>query len=764
LIKIPKIDFEFSQVGKPINAGMITKINKIKDFGVFKNFNGSSLTDFKTFNLIYGWNYSGKTTLSRVFRCLEKGKLHDDYKSATFEVAHQSGKYDNTFISTANIRVFNSDFIRENLKWDADNIEPILLLGAENIELQKKLEESVKKLKLSEEKLLTLRKEREEKEKKLKKALTDKARSIGTLLSLRNFDRDNLVRFVEAVQPAHSLSSDDFEKFKARAISTEHKPLIDMPRLAFLDLESQKNEVENILGKQVSSSNQIQKLLNDKALGSWVEQGKKLHEQKLNCEFCGNPLPYDLLDKLNKHFSKEYDLLKNSISTKIAKLEGLKINQALPTETAFYPDIQPEYQLTGSLLVRGIEDYNKVIDSFINDLRGKQLEPFNKLALTSVVIDTQKIEEALKNFNATISKNNKRTSDFDIEKNEAIEKIKCHFALEFEKEESYSATKGQLVVDQSAIDELTKDIEHEKKGILEIQSQLSETVKGASQINNYLKIFFGKDDVKIEATSDNKFKLIRGDEVAKNLSEGEKTAISFVYFTTKLEEQNNKLGDTIVYIDDPVSSLDSTHLFNIYSFIKNTFYQLVEDQNGGKIHSPKCKQLFISTHNFEFYNLIYDWFDKTKKDHRNYFTVERTRNTTKDESVVKASSSLIQKYKSEYAYLFSIIFNFHGTPSDTTESIYYLPNILRKFLETYLNFKFLTASAIDESIGELIPNQVDCERARKFMHYYSHSLTTESFMKFPDLAECSDAIRIVLEAIEKHDPIHYKSLTERVKV
>jgi hypothetical protein len=37
-------------------------------------------------------------------------------------------------------------------------------------------------------------------------------------------------------------------------------------------------------------------------------------------------------------------------------------------------------------------------------------------------------------------------------------------------------------------------------------------------------------------------------------------------------------------------------------------------------------------------------------------------------------------------------------------------------------------------------------------------------MKFPDLAECADAIRMVLEAIEKHDPTHYKSLTERVKV
>ncbi len=58
---------------------MITKINKIKGFGIFKNFNGGTLPEFKTFNLIYGWNYSGKMTLSRVFRYLGKGRLHDDY-------------------------------------------------------------------------------------------------------------------------------------------------------------------------------------------------------------------------------------------------------------------------------------------------------------------------------------------------------------------------------------------------------------------------------------------------------------------------------------------------------------------------------------------------------------------------------------------------------------------------------------------------------------------------------------------------------------
>jgi wobble nucleotide-excising tRNase len=56
---------------------MIRRIEHIKNFGVYRDFYWPrNLTDFKQFNLIYGWNYSGKTTLSKVFRCFERKNLH----------------------------------------------------------------------------------------------------------------------------------------------------------------------------------------------------------------------------------------------------------------------------------------------------------------------------------------------------------------------------------------------------------------------------------------------------------------------------------------------------------------------------------------------------------------------------------------------------------------------------------------------------------------------------------------------------------------
>jgi len=747
---------------------MITKINKIKDFGVLKNFNGSTLPEFKTFNLVYGWNYSGKTTLSRVFRCLEKGKLHDDYLTATFETENAAAKYDNTFAVKPNIRVFNSDFVKENLKWDADNYEPIFLLGAENIELQAELKQKETDLATVETELAEDKRLRTEKQNRINGAVTNKARNIGTLLSIRPFDSRHFLPIVEKVKTAvatYTLSQADFDKYKAQAISNEQKPPIGEITISIADLATLKTEAETILQRQATSDNKIQKLLDSKPISDWVETGKSLHEGKTDCEFCGNTLPTDLLAKLNEHFSKDYDLLKADIEAKLITLTESKIilTTPLPTETAFYTDILPDFRARKPLLETEITNFNNSIASLIKDLEGKKDKPFDRLNVTAFSDNKTSLETALTNFNEVIKTNDQRSAGFTTEKNTAIEKLKEHFAADFETTETYSAIQTQLTNEQTAIDAKGLTIAGQKQAITLIKSQLDETVKGAGVVNDYLKIFFGKDDIQITPTTDKKFQLLRGTDVAKNLSEGEKTAIAFAYFTAKLEEQNNKIADTIIYIDDPISSLDSNHLFNIYSFIKNTFYEFKIDPATNKgSHTAKCKQLFISTHNFDFHNLVFDWFKGLKKENQAYWIIERHKNSYKDESVIKQNGNLLTSFNSEYAYLFSLLHNFQTNPIDTYEFLYHLPNVARRFVETFLNFKYLERKGIDESIIKLISNPVECERVRKFMHYYSHSLTTDKFMKFADLAECQAVVDIIINSVDNLDPIHLTSLKTTV--
>lgn len=748
---------------------MITKINKIKDFGVLKNFNGTAAPEFKTFNLIYGWNYSGKTTLSRVFRCFEKGQLHNDYPSATFEMESAIEKFDNTFSKRSNIRVFNSDFVKENLKWDEDDIEPIFLLGAENIHLQAELKQKEIALAAAETELAEAKRLRTERQNRLGTALTNKARDVTNLLSLgRTFDRDRLKQLVETVKDSvanDTLSNTDFDKYKTQAISSEQKPSIEEVTISIPNLASLKMQVEGVLQRQALSANKIQKLLDSKSISDWIETGKALHQGKTECEFCGNSLPSDLLEKLNEHFSSDYDLLKSNIAEELKTLSSSRIavSVPLPTETAFYSDLNSEFKAKKPKLEAEINIFNDSIESLIKDLERKRDKPFDRLDVELFEDNMISLESAVTEFNVLIGCNNQRTTDFTAEKSLAVEKLKRHFSAEFETVETYSSIQTELANEQASIDSKNIDIEAQKRAIILIKSQLDETVKGAEAINGYLKIFFGKDDIQLSATPDKKLKLLRGVDTAKNLSEGEKTAVSFAYFTAKLEEQNNKMVDTIVYIDDPISSLDSNHLFNIYSFIKNTFYEFLIDPNTNKgFHSAKCKQLFISTHNFDFHNLVFDWFKGLRKDCQSYWIIERHKNSHRDESVIKQNSNLLTSFNSEYAYLFSLLHNFHSNPVDTYDFLYHLPNVARRFVETFLNFKYLERNKIDGSIDKLITNPVQCERVRKFMHYYSHNLTTDKFMAFSDLAECQAVVDIILNAINALDPIHLKSLREAV--
>lgn len=136
---------------------MFRRIANVKDFGVFRNFSGGSVPEFSTFNIIYGWNYSGKTTLSRIFRCLEKGEIHADYSDARFTISHQDGTiYDEKFNARVKVQVFNEDFCKENLSWnDANGFNPILLLGAENIDIHADLElKEIQRAKINQERVM----------------------------------------------------------------------------------------------------------------------------------------------------------------------------------------------------------------------------------------------------------------------------------------------------------------------------------------------------------------------------------------------------------------------------------------------------------------------------------------------------------------------------------------------------------------------------------------------------------------------------------
>ena len=181
---------------------MIQRINYIKHIGVFQNFKrGGNLQDFLDTNIIYGWNYSGKTTLSRIFSYLDKNTvIEDDYANLEFEFElNDKRKIDHTnrANSPVSIKVFNSDFIRNNLHFDTDNkIQSIKFAVGEvaNIHLQiEAINQYIQKAKAiiqSNSQYIEAYNDFDN------KFFTDIARQISNLFQERNFNKTNVKNII----------------------------------------------------------------------------------------------------------------------------------------------------------------------------------------------------------------------------------------------------------------------------------------------------------------------------------------------------------------------------------------------------------------------------------------------------------------------------------------------------------------------------------------------------------------------------------------
>ncbi|WP_208912364.1 AAA family ATPase [Paracidovorax avenae] len=121
---------------------MLKAIKKIKGLGVYSDYAPpAGMAEFGVKNLIYGWNYSGKTTLSRLFAHLERGDYDPDIGGYSFVFDTNTGNVTEANAKTCGhvVRVFNTDFAHANLNFTGSPSRPILLLGAESEEIQKEI-------------------------------------------------------------------------------------------------------------------------------------------------------------------------------------------------------------------------------------------------------------------------------------------------------------------------------------------------------------------------------------------------------------------------------------------------------------------------------------------------------------------------------------------------------------------------------------------------------------------------------------------------
>lgn len=750
---------------------MFRKINSIKNLGTFTDFSWQNDCEpFKRYNFIYGWNYSGKTTLSRLFRCLELKKLHQDYPNLQFNIQTDNGDITQKDIVNNNllIRVFNEEFIEENFKWNDENhkINPVLILGKESIELNQKLIENENARKLKEEEKEKIKQELNTLNKQLVQSLTDKASEIRKLLNITNqreFDKSRLEAEINKIKDKYqsSILSDD-EVQKKLVIYRNQRTYETISEISFdLKLNDLRNQVNQILGKKITAQQIIQKLKDNPALNKWVREGIDLHKNETKCQFCGNDLPPDLFERLNKHFSKEFDQLMQEIDTleqEIKKNKNIIEKIQLPDKARLYEEIQDEYENARKDLQSKIKEILSQYDLFLNKLENKKQKPFD--SLESSQNDNLKNEfiNNLNKINNIIKKNNEKIQGLEEEKRNIKEELLNHYSASAIDKLYYFNKKREIETKDEEFKGIENEIQIIEQDIYKIKAQIEKSNIGAEKINKYLKDFFSDDHLKLNPLDDGNYQIYRNDTIAKNLSTGEKNIISLIYFITKLEENDFKIDDSIIFIDDPVSSLDSNHTFKVYGFLSEKILN--------------CKQLFITTHNFEFLNLLKDIVKsdpegtthrQTKNDKENYYLIKRVLSNNGKVTIIENLPNVLRKFKSEYNYLFSILKQFNESQDKANfELLYILPNIVRRFLEAYLFQKYPDGKKFKDKCKKFFNDTPLNEKITllKLIDEYSHEENPEHALKFPDINEVETCVKFILETLKNKDKEHYDSLCE----
>jgi len=753
---------------------MLTKINKLKDFGIFQNFSWNGLDGFKKKNLIYGWNYSGKTTLSKLFQNLEFKDKSKYFSGSEFDITTE--KEDASTNHSQNdlenfpydVKVFNTNYIKRIFTWDNPHsgIQAIsFYLGDPSGKLDKK----IKNLDKKKAQLENIRDNRYQKVinefnnyNKTNGKFSAKAKEIRENYLDNKLDQNKLNKGViqkitddiKSDLQKHILSDADRDKTKSEAIAENTFDLQKEDFSLSEKLETLEEEVKAILEDTAPKSISIPELDDNKALFNWVQTGIKLHENETECKFCTQALPDNRIDDLNSYYSEKLQEIQSAITSTQGKIETEKekLKIAFFDKKNLGDSFQQEYQKAVDNYDATVKKYKAELTVLEKDLKRKTSDYFTNISVSE--IENIALKKELAEINKSVKAHNDWLGEFDKNKKKALKKILNHYIAEYLQAENYNTKKADKDRASTIIANINSKISTNNNDRLVLEAQLKSSVKGQEELNDILEILLHRDDIKIEIQND-KFTLERSGHPASNLSEGEKSAIAFAYFLTELKALRNdelpKLPNTVVFIDDPISSLDSNHIFQVRSLLQNFFKKKDEDF---------C-QLFISTHNFEFFSMMMDsdeLFKGQKKTQASFYMVKRLDNNTSKLTDLPIS---FRKYNSEYVSLFNVLKEYHElTNKEEFEYTVLLPNTMRRFLELYTAMKFPSSRALDTRVKEIFSSNDGTYHNTKLLHWFSHQNQFEKVQQHDDkLLQIEDAIKELMEHIEKEDKLHWKGLT-----
>lgn len=794
---------------------MIHKFESIGNLAVFQNFqwdqcvkdSTGAIKSFREINILYGRNYSGKTTLSRIVRAMETGVLSDKYEQPQFQVQlANSQQITATNLTTHghSIRVFNEDFVRDNLRFISDpdeSIKSFAILGDNN----NKIEEEIKRLESElgineigkESGLYLVKASKEQDYQKAKSNAGNASIQLQNQLKEKAIDPKTGIKYqaprfgdqnytvVKLVAELEEVSKTTFKQAAAEQIQHFDKlieekalspiPIILVPTLA---LEQLIRDTQRLLAKSISESNKIEDLLKDAILNKWVQEGLAHHQNKrTTCALCGNKIQENRWKELEQHFDEESRKLDAAIELLLKQIDFEKRtidSKFLILKDQFYSKFHEQVESIASSITSAVNIYKSSLENIGKLLQDKKDDKFRKDLVVNVTDNSNVILQSWKKYIDLAKESDAYTSQLSKDQDAAKKQLRLDEVFRFSQTINYTGKTAEIATLKSAeqkefnsSSEVTALIQQKQTEIATKRRELNDEEKGALKVNEYLNHYFGHQFLSLRAIKDAsnpndpsiRFEVHRDGKKAYHLSEGECSLLAFCYFLAKLDDIDTKGLKPIIWIDDPISSLDSNHVFFVYSLIVAKL-SLTENY---------C-QLFISTHNLDFLKYLKrlkGWVtmpDGKKRDRqKEYLMIQRHVQS----STITIMPKHLKEFVTEFNYLFHQLYkcskvDIHADESSAND--YQFANNARKFMEIYLHYKYpdyrddekkLCAFFGEDNVPSVLTDRINNE--------YSHLAGSFERGAVPVVVpEMKTASLQILKRIKELDPDQYEALLNSI--
>ena len=776
----------------------IKKID-IKDFGCYKDYKqhsqlgiGNDFNDGRV-NIFYGRNYSGKSTYSKIFQSIELKQLPEKYGDIDFEIklANQTFIKSNeitTHMLPIDCKVFNQRFIDDNIYLHNDNkLNSFQIsIGSDTNGTLKKIEDiRLNELKPRNEKLSQIESNITEKQKKnkiSKDSLDSKLRTTAS--KIKNLKNPSVVvgnkydiRDIKEEFSEHSSQFPILPSQSDKDALAELEKKINQAKIRILEkniakpqkidlVSSDKNfnftlfleNTKKLLSKVVSVSNILDEYKNSPDKINWIKHGVDIHgENPEKCVFCGNSIDGGFIKNLKLVFSDELSSLENELAKRKSEIKSeiQKLN-SIPNinKEDYFNDSAADIQNINKDIRNVISDRKEALKTLESKIFEKQRDIFSKIEINDLNwSDFSEIQVEIDSlYNSTI----KQIEQFEDRKIKSIDFLRRYYIV---KEFPIS----EFIKLSNEVDKLEEDIDEEFKeqeklkeekekfeqDFIELESSLKSESEAVKRINMILQNSLAHSEISLGSVDDEEgiyFEVSRNEARAYNLSEGEKSLIAFAYYIARLKSlSTEEKSKTILFIDDPISSLDENNIFYIYNLI----FCLLEKK--------EFLQYFLSTHNLDF--LKYTNKFSVKKD---YYLIEKTKEAenTPSRSYIKKIPKYLSNKVTEFVFLFEQIYRVATEQENENNfSVFYnFPNNGRKFIETLLYFKYPDyKTKNDDKINSYFGNE-NAAFIQRINNEYSHGEDRFDRTRNPiNTSEFIHDARIILSALYQNDPEQFKS-------